>query len=610
MIGAIQNNYYVRQNQKNNNTQSPSFNGKFTDLITKGIKKIENGGVLVDFLFVDMLGMVIPRTYQAFTRNREELDGKLNVKNGTEEFIREIFSGPSMFVIPMAFIVLSKKLFGDASKVQFKTLDALTDSFGRVLKKGELPKDKSKSKEEFYRNIFQEAFEKNKKVVLDKPLNIDEEVEKLVKHISHVENREKPAENISAINKIVSDVNKATGIHLDNSHNLTLKDGLTKEAGALVSDLVNYSKDVVSKVTEHSNLDKGAYLEKLHKSKVGGRKFILASTFLSTTAFLYSVPIMYKRNKQFPGIDGLVKEEKKAPQPPQPSENKNGDKVTFGSGSSGGDKLFKKLDFNGHSVPYPILAFYTLGLMLGCRMLQARNSDERREVATRDFSGLTTIVFAVPILRNLTSTAIRKASGVPISKIIKTIKGHFNPNNKPLSFENITDLYSGASKLKNKLVDFTQNIDNHGGNLRKVFDFLGDDSKKAFNEIAQGLSLKNTAVKSEGGISGLFSKSFKAGKAELNLPETNKEIIEVLKKAQESDKFKPQLEIITKELDNEKNPLVKVAEAQKSIPEAISIVAISGFLGWFLPWFNINYTKNLYKHKNTVKKDVKNDIKN
>ena len=94
------------------------------------------------------------------------------------------------------------------------------------------------------------------------------------------------------------------------------------------------------------------------------------------------------------------------------------------------------------------------------------------------------------------------------------------------------------------------------------------------------------------------------------MPETNKEIIEVLKKAQRNDKFKPQLEIITKELDNEKNLLVKFAEAQKSIPEAISIVAVSGFLGWFLPWFNINYTRNLYKHKNTVKKDVKNDIKN
>lgn len=594
MIGAIQNNYYVRQN-KNNTVKPQTFKGKFTDLVTKGIKHIETGGVLVDFVFVDTLGMVIPRTYQAYTRNREELDGKLNVKNGTEELIRELFSGPSMFVIPMIFIALSKKLFGEASKIQFKTLDSLTDSFGRLIKKAKPAKDKVSVKEDFYKNVFQEAFAKHNKIRLSKPVNINEKIEKLVNHISAVERDEKPKENIAEIKRIVSDVNKAYGLHIDNPQNLTLKDGLTKEAGALVADLVNYSKDIVEKVAEYASADKGAYLEKLHKAKVKGRRFTLVSTFLSTTAFLYSVPIMYQRNVQFPGIDGLVKKEKKN----EPKDKKNTN-VSFGNKSSGLDKFFKKFDFNGTGVPYPVLAFYTLGLMLGCRWLQARNPDEKREVATRDFSGLVTIVFAVPVLRNITSTLMKKISGVPISKTLKTAQEHLNPENKPFSFENIEEVYSGVGKLKNNLVDFSQNVENNGGDLRKVFDFLGDDSKKSLNEIFGSISAKNTVVKPTKGLAGFLSKPFRAGKAKLNLPETNKEIIEGFKNVQNIAKFRPQVDTIIKELDNSKNSLVKFAEAQKSIPEAMSIVAISGFLGWFLPWFNINYTRNLYKKKNTV----------
>jgi len=65
----------------------------------------------------------------------------------------------------------------------------------------------------------------------------------------------------------------------------------------------------------------------------------------------------------------------------------------------------------------------------------------------------------------------------------------------------------------------------------------------------------------------------------------------------EKPEHKEFLAIVTKELDKKGNNLVKYAEAQKSIPEAASIVAISGFLGWFLPWFNINYTTKLYKDK-------------
>lgn len=600
MIGAIQNNYYIDFSHKKKEAQN--FKGGFTDLVTAGIKKIETGGVLVDFLFVDMIGMVIPRVYQAFTRNREELDGKLNVKNGKEEFIREIFSGPCMFIIPIIFGLVSRKIFGRASQIQFKALDSLTDSFGRILNKINKADDKTYLKKGFYKNIFEEAFEKHRKIKLENPVNIDEKIEKLTEHALKVEKGEKVKENTTQINNIVSDINKSHGIHLENSHNITLKDGLVKEAATLTDDLANYSKDIVEKVAEHASENKFSYLKKLHNSKIKGRRINLVSTFLATSAFLYSIPVMYKQNKQFPGLNGLIKEKKstKENENKQESSQKT---LSFGQNSTPTDRYF---DFNGHNVPYPILAFYTLGLMLGCRWFQARNDDERREVATRDFSGLVTIVFAIPVLRNITSTLMRKASGVSISKVLKSVKDHFDPNNKPFSFANIKDVYSGVSKYKNGIVDFAQNIHNHGGELRKVFNFLSDDSKKALNAIFETLSHQNTVVKSGNGI---LQKHFKAGKSELRLPETNKEIIEILKKAKANNDLKHHIETVTKELDNPKNSLVKFAEAQKSIPEAISIVAVSVFLGWFLPWFNINYTKKLYKNKNAKEQQAQLEVR-
>ncbi len=597
MIGAIQNNYYIDFGKKKKEAQN--FKGGFTDLVTAGIKRIETGGVLVDFLFVDMIGMVIPRTYQAFTRNREELDGQLNVKNGVEELIREMFSGPCMFAIPMIFGLVSKKIFGRASQIQFKALDSLTDSFGRVLNEKNTLGVKTNLKKEFYKNIFNEAFEKHRKIHLEKSINLDEKVEKLSNIALNIEKGEKVKENTTEISKIVSDINKAHGIHLENSQNLTLKDGLIKEAGALTGDLVNYSKDIVEKISKYTDEDKSSYLAKLHTSKIRGRRINTALTILATSAFLYSIPIMYQRNKQFPGLNGLIKDDKnKDKKSPTQKEN-----VSFGQNSTSTDRYF---DFNGHSASYPVLAFYTLGLMLGCRWFQARNEDEKREVATRDFSGLVTIVFAVPILRNITSTLMRKSSGVAISRMLKSVKNHFNPTNKPFSFENIKDVYSGVSQYRNGIADFAQNIDNLGGDLRKTFNFLSDDSKKALNAIAEKLSHQNTAVKSGNGV---LQRQFKAGKSEIRLPETNKEIIEILKKAQSDNDLKHHIETITKELDNPKNSLVKFAEAQKSIPEAISIIGISAFLGWFLPWFNINYTKKLYKNKNAKTEQVQLEIR-
>lgn len=328
---------------------------------------------------------------------------------------------------------------------------------------------------------------------------------------------------------------------------------------------------------------------------------------------------MYKRNKQFPGIDGLVKEKNQNRAKNSSSVESNmfndfGQEVKalyvtdspFQQNSQISFKgrienVFKTLDFNGHNPPHLILGFYTLGIMLGARLYQARNRDERREVATRDFSGLSTIIFALPLFRNIVATFIRKTTGFPISQVINTIKGHFKAKRLSFSFENIDDIYSGISKYKNNIVDFAENISNHQGDLRKIFDFLSDKSKSALNQIASDFSSNNSPVKSDNFYK-FITKPFRAGNSELILPNTNEEIIEMLKKAQKDKNLQPLVLQVIKEIDTKGNHLVKFAQGLKSIPEAICIIGVAAFLGWFLPWFNINYTRKLYQNKNNKEK--------
>ena len=73
MIGYIQDNYKIQNNKLRTGFTKPAFNGSFstkaTDIVSKGIKGIETGGVLVDFCLVDAVSMIIPRTYQVSLQN-------------------------------------------------------------------------------------------------------------------------------------------------------------------------------------------------------------------------------------------------------------------------------------------------------------------------------------------------------------------------------------------------------------------------------------------------------------------------------------------------------------------------------------------------------------
>jgi hypothetical protein len=154
-------------------------------------------------------------------------------------------------------------------------------------------------------------------------------------------------------------------------------------------------------------------------------------------------------------------------------------------------------------------------------------------------------------------------------KPVKSPLGVFSFNNKPFSFDNIGDIYSGVSKYRNGIVDWVENVSKLGGNLGKSLNVLTDKSKNALNQIVPDFAKKS-----------------------------NSEIIEQFRKASQNEELKPLLKAVTSELDKKGNRLMKRAETLRALPEAACILGASALLGWFLPWFNIQYTRKLYKSKN------------
>jgi hypothetical protein len=218
-------------------------------------------------------------------------------------------------------------------------------------------------------------------------------------------------------------------------------------------------------------------------------------------------------------------------------------------------------------------------LLLGGRYYQARNADEKREVATRDFSAVVAAVYAIPLFKKFAGNAMSK-NGIPIT-YGKTEAGFLNKINPEkgvqiASYEQLAEWYSAKhvddfKKMRfddkhEGFVGFCKNIKEIGGDLMKCFTTLDKTAKEKLDKLGHG---------------------------EVN----NDNILGILEKAKDTDTVKNLKELF---VCTEKNPhaLLTKANHAKSWVEAGCILATAALLGWALPGFNIWYTRKKYKEGN------------
>lgn len=198
--------------------------------------------------------------------------------------------------------------------------------------------------------------------------------------------------------------------------------------------------------------------------------------------------------------------------------------------------------------------------MLGGRFFESRSNDEKREVVTRDIPAVALSASGAPMLNRAVAYATTKVSGVPIVALGE------KKNLWSAAFRSQKDLvnwYSDLATADNALVNFSETVDKHGGNLQKVFKKLG------FTDLLKAITDKND----------------------------NKGILDAINnaKANGTEEFKS-LENVLKSIQAD-NKLLKFAKQAQAYVKLGGIAFMAATLGYFLPHLNIITTKKKYQKK-------------
>src|SRR5574344_356409 len=146
--------------QNKNNQGKPNFTG-FNPIIST-MDTIERGGYIASFISQDFVGMVAPRIYEGANRNRDKT-GQYNWAFARREALRELLSGPSMFIIPLGLFALIKKKVGESTKVPVDRINVLGEQFADFAKNNKdlILNDPKKARRAFYNNVFKNMLEKS-----------------------------------------------------------------------------------------------------------------------------------------------------------------------------------------------------------------------------------------------------------------------------------------------------------------------------------------------------------------------------------------------------------------------------------------------------------------
>ena len=144
-INSNNNKIQIKNNSSSNNNfqkKNVSFKGgvlgALSTVVIGTMDTIEAGGYPASFILQDGLGFITPRVGKGLVRDAHDKkdengnvvlgkDGKpvrqLNWALARKEFLREIITGPSAFVIPLAMLHVIKKRFGRGNNVKLNYID-------------------------------------------------------------------------------------------------------------------------------------------------------------------------------------------------------------------------------------------------------------------------------------------------------------------------------------------------------------------------------------------------------------------------------------------------------------------------------------------------------
>lgn len=323
------NNISVAQSRAkiNNSKQSQNLSfkgvGSFLgDLNKFAMQRIEKGGFFAEFVILDMCGLVLPRVYQGFQRNKKEL-GHLNYQAGTEEFLREFITGPSLFLIPLTAVVLAGKALGRSVQINSKTMQKFSNTFkelGENIIKSDIVQNQKNFASKLFDNLFTNNPNKLKIAVPEAVKSLDDYKKTFVEILTNSLGK-KDADAAGKFKNLIADINSSHfnkkntfGIDIilpDKTHSTT--------AGDLFDDARKYMEDMIpsAKLTLNELAQKGkevttdainTVVDKLTDIREKGRRLLCLGGTGALAGFLSIIPKIYQRSKTNPALNGLVQE--------------------------------------------------------------------------------------------------------------------------------------------------------------------------------------------------------------------------------------------------------------------------------------------------------------
>jgi len=530
---------------------SVSFTGGACNPVVGLMDFIEQGGYAAAFIIQDGLGFIAPRVGKGLLRGGPEKrdengnvildkDGQpeheLNWKFARKEFLREIITGPSSFIIPLVMLNQIKKRYGTANGVKMNYIDSFQNPYIKfvndnqnLIKTGNTETGKAS----FYKEVLQDAIENsiNKELPADQKMSA-EKVGELA---------DKLAQRQVKIEKIMSDkaLNKASknakikelggsvveefmnlkkgyigGVVDEMSVSLTSTKG--KLNGGTIDEMLgaldNYFNDI-SKTTAKSlkdnlnaeNIEKT--IKNFTRTKMGSRFLTNFGIFGTVALFYTQIPKMYNWGLNGnPAVDKSQTVENKEPAKVKQNSEVKKDVPFTGLASKAGsiaEKAFNNkyskyvtdmFELNGAIISGGAMSTLLYGFCIPPRLKNAQDKYDYGEIIFRDFTAFTALLFGAKAVARLSTDLFAKITGLALNRkhlegknVFQKILAYVQPSDGGHSVLNSAQLhskYTHIDKYKGGVNGFMEFIEKSGGNLKKMF-AKDKDVKASVGEILQ-----------------------------------------------------------------------------------------------------------------------------
>ena len=267
----------------------------------------------------DFLGMICPRIATGFNRNRD-ITGEYNYGEAAEVAIREILTGPPMFLIPMALLWGFKKVLGKACDVPVEHIKGFSEIFKNTTAQDATKETNLKS--DFYKNVIRNALSEasngelqGKKLeqkatefaqnIIDieqsRPMSAWQKIKGKVIEGSRDDKLSKLNEQFVSIKKSYS---KNPSENFSSVKLNLFEDSVSAGFSKFLGMLKNYTDDITN-YSKKNGLSKDI-VENFCKKRVVSRNGVILALLASVVGFCVKIPDWYQLHEVNPGLNGLV----------------------------------------------------------------------------------------------------------------------------------------------------------------------------------------------------------------------------------------------------------------------------------------------------------------